>query len=115
MIDAGKIIAGGSPKELKEKYLDKQILEIESDDLEATLETLDNIEWIVNASFFGNYVHAASNFNNESGLTIDDKIKIIGKELIENKIKVKRIEKIIPSLEDVFVNLLEPGGQKNAV
>jgi len=79
MIDAGKIIAGGSPKELKEKYLDKQILEIESDDLEATLETLDNIEWIVNASFFGNYVHAASNFNNESGLTIDDKIKIIGK------------------------------------
>lgn len=115
MIDAGKIIAGGSPKELKEKYLDKQILEIETGDLESTLDVLDNINWIVNASFFGNYVHAATAFRDESGLSFDEKIKFIKEELSAKNIILKRIDKIIPSLEDVFVNLLEPGGLRNAI
>ena len=109
MIDAGKIIAGGSPKELKEKYLEKDILEIETDDLEKTLSVLDKIEWIVNASFFSKYVHAAipKNITTEANGTIDK----IRAELNKANIKVIRIEKILPSLEDVFVNLLEPGGK----
>ena len=115
MIDAGKIIAGGSPGELKEKYLDKAIFEIETDDLESTLQVLDNIEWIVNASFFGKFTHAATPYKDPSGFSLDEKINLIKQQLQKENIKIIRIDKILPTLEDVFVNLLEPEGAKHAV
>jgi ABC-2 type transport system ATP-binding protein len=115
MIDAGKIIAGGSPKELKEKYLDKTILEVETEDLERTLNILDGIDWIVNASFFGKYIHAATPKSDNTGYNLDEKSQMIRTKLEENGVEVKRIDIILPSLEDVFVNLLEPEGSKNAV
>lgn len=114
MIDAGKIIAGGSPDELKEKYLDKIILEIETDNLESTLSALDEINWVANASFFGQYVHAALEVTGTDGFGISEKIKRLRTELENKGIVVRRIDKILPSLEDVFVNLLEPGGNKSA-
>ncbi len=114
MIDAGKIIAGGSPGELKQKYLDKAIIEIETDNLERTLQVLDKIDWIVNASFFGKYTHAATPYNDSTGKSTEDKISLIRDILAKENIRVERIDKIMPTLEDVFVNLLEPEGSKNA-
>ena len=115
MINAGKIIAGGTPKELKEKYLDKAIVEIETDDPEKTLDIADSIEWISNSSYFGKYIHSTTPFKDNTGLDVDDKIETIRSKLSENNINVIRIDKILPSLEDVFVNLLEPEGAKHAV
>jgi ABC-2 type transport system ATP-binding protein len=115
MIDAGKIIAGGSPGELKEKYLDKAIFEIETEDLERTLQVLDSIEWIVNASFFGKYTHAATSFIDSTGYSLEKKMNLIRDKLEKENINIIRIDKIMPTLEDVFVNLLEPEGTKHAV
>ncbi len=114
MIDAGKIIAGGTPKELKEKYLDKAIIEIESDDLEGSLEVLDKVPWISNASFFGKYVHCTTPFADSTGYDVSKKMEALKTTLGQNKVNVLRITRILPTLEDVFVNLLEPGGHKDA-
>jgi ABC-2 type transport system ATP-binding protein len=108
MIDAGKIIAGGSPKELKTNYLNRIILEIECDRVDEAISILDKTELVSNAAYFGKYVHVTVPSENGSGLTIQDRIKSI-KELLSdrNGINVKRVDEILPSLEDVFVNLLE--------
>jgi len=114
MIDAGKIIAGGTPQELKEKYLDKAIFEIETDDLEGSLGVLDKVPWITNASFFGKYVHCTTPFTDSTGYDDSTKMDMLRTNLEQNNLKVIRVTKILPTLEDVFVNLLEPGGHKDA-
>jgi ABC-2 type transport system ATP-binding protein len=112
MIDAGKIIAGGSPKEIKTNYLKCVILEIECNLNGKAMEILDTLDYVNNTAYFGNYLHAAVNSDGE-GDNIDTKIEKIKKALTSDKeIVIHRIDKIIPSLEDVFVNLIEPGKGK---
>lgn len=103
MINAGKIIAGGSPKELKTEYLGKAIFEIECENIEDAVTILDNTDWIEGSAFFGKYVHVTIS----SKLNTEEIIANLNNVLKEKGIEAGRIEKIAPSLEDVFVNLLE--------
>lgn len=105
MIEAGKIIAGGSPGELKTKYLTNPIFEVECSNADKAINSLDAIKWIKSTAYFGEYIHVTLN-TNEAGNA--DKRKTEIKEILENNdLVVSRIERIAPSLEDVFVNLLE--------
>ena len=108
MIDAGKIIAGGSPKELKTNYLKNPILEIECDRIDEAMQIIDKIPWLKKAAYFGKYLHvmiSEVNPHSTAEETTDDIKRILTDE---NGINVTRIDRIVPSLEDVFVNLLEP-------
>ena len=103
LIDAGKIIAGGSPKELKEKYITTIILEIECDKTIDALTLLEDSNYFDSTTIFGNYIHVKLKEN-----TREDEAKaIIHKLLSESNIKEKRTDKISPTLEDVFITLLE--------
>jgi len=101
LMDAGEIIANGSAKEMKEKYLKNDILEVECSDVIAGLEVLEKQNFVEESSIFGNNIHISVNEN----LTEKSQIK----DLMEStyNIKVKRVEKIVPTLEDVFIHLLE--------
>lgn len=105
MIDAGKIIAGGSPGELKTKYLSNPIFEAECQPPDKAISVLDEIPWIKSTAFFGEYIHITLN-SRETDNAESRKNEIV-KILSDNGVSVSRIEKIAPSLEDVFVNLLE--------
>lgn len=105
MIDAGKIIAGGSPGELKVKYLNNVIFECETDQPDKAITLLDETEYVKGTAYFGEYIHITLK-SGEAGNAETRKTEIT--ELLnKNNIIVKRIERISPSLEDVFVNLLE--------
>jgi len=104
LIDAGKIIAGGSPAELKTKYLLDPIFEIECTPLDTSLNLLDKMKIVKNASFFGQYIHITLASNGES---TQEQIEIVRRTLEENSVSVSRIDRILPSLEDVFVSLIE--------
>lgn len=99
LIDSGNIIAGGTPKELKTKYLNQPIFEIESDDVVTALEVLESQSFSSETSIFGNHIHVITN-ENFSG---KEQIKTA---LSSKNITVKRIDEIVPTLEDVFVHLL---------
>ena len=105
MIDAGKIIAGGSPGELKTKYLSNPIFEAETGNADAAIKILDKVPWIKSSAYFGEYIHITLNKDelNNADTRKNEIMDILGKD----NISVKRIERIAPSLEDVFVNLLE--------
>ncbi|MEK7819455.1 MAG: ABC transporter ATP-binding protein [Bacteroidota bacterium] len=103
MIDAGKVIANGSPKELKSKYLTMPIFEVKTNNVIEALSLIENEKWAIEVSIFGTSLH----------VSVEDEIegeKLIVKILNENKVKINGISKIVPSLEDVFIYLLE---QKN--
>ena len=103
LIDAGKLIAEGTSKELKTNYLKRPILEIECDRVVDAMEILSKEIFIEDTSIFGNNIHVSVN---EKYLS-ENQIKNL--LYIQNKINVKRIEKITPTLEDVFIYLLEKG------
>ena len=100
LIHAGRIVAGGSPKELKEKYIRNPILEVESEKIIEALDILQKQDWILETSLFGTYLHAAVENETEGAERIR---RVLG----EKGIAVKRIDRITPSLEDVFIHLIE--------
>lgn len=108
LINAGKLIAQGNAKELKTNYIKNTILEIEPDNVVESMEILEKEDWVGETSIFGNYIHIILNDNS------------VGEEQIRNiltnkhSIKVHRVDKIIPTLEDVFIHLLEKDNKKNA-
>ena len=100
LINAGKLIAEGNSKELKSKYLTNTILEIECTPVIDALSILEKAAFVDETTIFGNRIHIIVNE------------KYLGKEQIKSlleakNISVKSIENIVPSLEDVFIHLLE--------
>lgn len=101
LINAGKIIAEGNANELKTNYIKNKIFEIECERVVDALDILQNENYVDDTSIFGNNIHIIVNDLFET----EDQIK---KTLTENhSIEIKRIDKIIPTLEDVFIHLLD--------
>jgi ABC-2 type transport system ATP-binding protein len=98
LIYRGRLIAQGTPVELKANYMKRDVLEIEADRIVEAMDVLHahNIE----TAIFGSSLHATL----EDG---DETIPFIREILGEARIEVSSIGKIVPSLEDVFVTLIE--------
>jgi ABC-2 type transport system ATP-binding protein len=101
LIDAGELIAEGNPKKLKTDYIKHKILEIECDKPVDAMEFLKNQSIVIDTSIFGNNIHVS--VNNE--YTSEDQITDFLTK--QHSIEVKNIDEITPTLEDVFINLLE--------
>lgn len=108
LINAGNIIASGSSKELKTKYLTNTILEVECDKVVAALDILSNQKGIDETSIFGNYLHINVKDETEGRALIKNVLTV------QNSINISRLDKIVPTLEDVFIYLLEKDENKNA-
>ncbi|MEG8947958.1 ABC transporter ATP-binding protein [Rosettibacter firmus] len=100
LIDSGKIIAQGSSKQLKTNYIKNPILELESKNILEVIEILEKQDFVSEVSLFGNNLHIITNekFSNISQLN---------SLLKEKNITPERITTITPTLEDVFIHLLE--------
>ena len=98
LIYRGRVIAEGTPSEMRQKYMKRDVLEIEVDRLVAALEAVykNGIE----TAIFGSLLHATVDNAEQDIPRIEALLKKEG-------IAVNRIEKIMPSLEDVFVTLIE--------
>jgi len=100
LIQNGIIVAGGTPTELKQKYITNPILEVQCDRIIDALDLLQKEPWVLETSVFGKYLH----INVESESAGKEQISRL---LAQNKIKTGRISRIAPSLEDVFIHVIE--------
>ena len=107
LINAGKIIAGGSPKELKEQHIKTPILEVQCTKVIDALALLEQQPWAVETSVFGTYMHVSVSDEKKARKEIR---RILNGEGIE----VANIERITPSLEDVFIFLLDQEAKRAA-
>jgi len=98
LIYRGGIIAEGTPNELKQKYMTRYVLEVETDKLVQAMEVLNKSGW--EAAIFGSLLHVTVDNIERAALQIKKVLK-------ESGITLSRIERIMPSLEDVFVSLIE--------
>ncbi|MEK6776930.1 MAG: ABC transporter ATP-binding protein [bacterium] len=98
LIYRGRIIASGTPNELKKNYMKREVLEIETDSVVEAMDILEKNH--IEAAVFGSLLHVTVEH-------ADQAIPLIVQKLEASRIRVKRIDKAIPSLEDVFVTLIE--------
>ncbi|MBK7379085.1 MAG: ABC transporter ATP-binding protein [Ignavibacteriales bacterium] len=107
LINAGRLIAQGNANALKTNYIKNTILEIESDKVVESMEILEKEDWVGETSIFGNYIHVILDDNSKGEKDI--------REILTSKhsIAVHRVDKIIPTLEDVFIHLLEKDNKQN--
>ena len=102
LINAGKLIASGSPVELKTNYIRSPILEVsglERNVVEA-LETVREQPWAIETSVFGTALHVMVREEEEGKRSIVDALR-------QKNIFPANIQRIVPSLEDVFLYLLD--------
>ena len=100
LIHAGRIVAGGSPQELKTKSIENPILEVSSDRIVEAMEVLQREPWVLETSIFGTSLHV-SVADEEEGR------RLIRERLAREGITLHRADRILPSLEDVFIHEIE--------
>jgi ABC-2 type transport system ATP-binding protein len=98
LIYRGRIVAEGAPMRLRQDYMKREILEIETERTVEALEILLNNG--IESAIFGSALHATVEDAASSARRIRTIMESAG-------IAVERIERIMPSLEDVFVTLIE--------
>jgi ABC-2 type transport system ATP-binding protein len=106
LMDRGKLIALGTPTELRRDSIEGALLLLECDRIGDALERVRRIEGVHDAAVFGNALHLVVS-NLEVGAAIRTALEADG-------IVVERVESIRPSLEDAFVALTARRGANGA-
>jgi ABC-2 type transport system ATP-binding protein len=102
----GKVIALGTPAELKKSLTSHTLLQLDSPDQLETMRALEGMDGVREVAVFGGGLH----------VTVDNREAIPGirQKLESQGIEVKRLEQIEPSMEDVFVAMIEAEERKAA-
>jgi ABC-2 type transport system ATP-binding protein len=98
LIDRGKLIAMGTPAQLKQSALKGELLLVEAAPLGAALDALRRLAAVHDAAVFGNALHVVVDDSERGG-------ELVRAELALQGFAGVRIQKIRPGLEDVFVAL----------
>jgi ABC-2 type transport system ATP-binding protein len=103
LIHAGRLAAIGTTSEVKQIFAGRPILEIRADKPIETMRLLDAMPEIEKTSLFGTSVHAVlRNASVQPGAVVD-RLKAEG-------ITVEGLEPVSPSLEDVFLDVIDRAG-----
>ena len=105
LMNRGKLIALDTPARLREG-LREPLLEARTSDGTRTIEALEGAPGVAQAGLFGRAVHVSLKEGEDAGR---DRARLA--ELLAGRgIEVESIERIEPSLEDVFIALVEKTG-----
>jgi len=100
LIYEGRVIALGTPSDLKAKTLPRGLLEVQCEPLIPALDALRKTSWVREAAIFGDGLHVIG----EEWMDLQHEI---GGLFRAQGIQLKRMDWIKASLEDVFVSLIE--------
>jgi ABC-2 type transport system ATP-binding protein len=105
LIYRGRLIALGTPEQLKREHMPEDVLEVAVDRPVEALEVLARVPAAREAALFGALLHVVVADAATDLAAVRDELERAG-------LTVARIEKILPSLEDVFVSLIEAEDRK---
>ncbi|MCX5710885.1 MAG: ABC transporter ATP-binding protein [Candidatus Omnitrophica bacterium] len=100
LIYHGTIIAQGTPQEMKTTGMKNQVLEIQLAEAQGWLDRIRKIDGVKEAALFGANIHAVVYDSAKA-------VPLINDYLNKEGAKDFSVDKILPSLEDVFVSSIE--------
>lgn len=101
----GRVIALGAPSELRAGLSTHMLVQLDTSAPLDTMRALENVPGILDVAVFGGGLHVAVT-------ELEPGVEAIRTRLAAQNIKIHRLEKIQPSLEDVFVALIEAEERK---
>jgi ABC-2 type transport system ATP-binding protein len=104
LIHSGALAIIGSPREVKQGFAGRPIVEVRGPDPVTLMRALDAMPIVEKTSLFGTAVHAVLR---ESGTTPDD----VTAGLRGAGVAVTDVASVPPSLEDVFLDVVEKAGR----
>jgi ABC-2 type transport system ATP-binding protein len=99
LINRGRLIAVGTPQQLKQNYIDGVVYEVETADVLAAVEAVSGAEAVLDAAVFGRTMHVRMARGAEAVKTLQRRLAAAGQD-------AGHIRTIKPTLEDVFVALV---------
>jgi ABC-2 type transport system ATP-binding protein len=103
LMHAGRLAAIGTTAEVKGVFADRPILEVRGTNPVEIMRQLDAIPEVESTSLFGTAVHAVLRAR---GTTADD----IRARLSGSGVRVQSVTAVAPSLEDVFLDVIDHAG-----
>ncbi|MCB9383555.1 MAG: ABC transporter ATP-binding protein [Bryobacterales bacterium] len=100
LMHRGRMIALGPPQQLRQSLPDRALLALDSPDVIAAMHALEDEPAVLDAAVFGGGLHLAVR-DPEAAMPA------VRKRLEQAGLAVERLEPIDPSMEDVFVALIE--------
>jgi ABC-2 type transport system ATP-binding protein len=100
IIDTGRLAAIGTSHELKEIFSDRLLVEVRSSRPVDVMRALDQMDEVQKTSVFGSAVHAVLKPGRIG-------VAALGDRLASQRLDIASIERVMPSLEDVFLDVVE--------
>ena len=100
IMNAGKVAAMGTSRQLKETFAGRPIVEIHSGRPLDVMRALANMPEVEKTTVFGTAVHAVLR-------TAGDNLDVLNDRLKAGGVTIDGIERVTPSLEDVFLDVVE--------
>jgi ABC-2 type transport system ATP-binding protein len=100
LIYRGELIACGTPRHLKTDLMQDAVLELSCDRPELALERIETLASVKEAALFGRGLHVVAE---DAKVATAEVSRLLASEGFGDA----RVEQIVPSLEDVFVSLIE--------
>ena len=107
LIYRGELIALGTPADLKTRFMTEEIVEVLCERPHEVMEALETLPGVRHAALFGAALHVVV----ENAMVAIPVMKAL---LAEHNRTELQLEKIVPSLEDVFVSLIEARDRQEA-
>jgi ABC-2 type transport system ATP-binding protein len=95
----GRLIALGTPAELKASLKNRLLLQLESPELLRSMDVLEEIDGVQEVALFGRNLHVA--------VRDEEVIERIRLEFLRRNLILSTLKRIEPSMEDVFVAVVE--------
>lgn len=100
LIYRGELVALGTPEEMKTRLMKDEVVEIQSERPQEAIGLLEDLPGVKGAALFGKGIHAVVG-------RAEEFVPVLRTALETGGFAVGRVEKIVPTLEDVFVSLVE--------
>jgi ABC-2 type transport system ATP-binding protein len=105
IIHAGRLAAIGTTRELKHVFADRPVVEIQSSNSVAAMRALESMPEVEKCSLFGTAVHAVLKPNLVGHERLGARLGSLGLDVLS-------VGTVQPSLEDVFLDVVEKAGQR---
>ena len=100
LMHAGRLVALGSVAELKQVFAGRALLEVDCPRFLEAQERFEREAWVLEASVFGTRLHVVVANAEEGRRQVGQLLEGAGLVPVE-------VERIVPSLEDVFIHCIE--------
>jgi ABC-2 type transport system ATP-binding protein len=96
-IQRGNLVAQGSPEVVKVTQMHGDVLEVDTDNAGQAIPLLRNLNLFEEVALYGSLIHVVT-------ANAQEHIPLIKQTLTERGLNVTSVERIAPSLEDVFIS-----------